>query len=130
MSDQKYNTNLAAEFHVLSVLHRLGLDANIALGNKKSVDIVIVRDAGEAYTIDVKGLAGKNRLANRQCAARQEWPFHNIRIFHGTHWQAGKSPRSLYRSVHGNGPTCLQRAGRAQAASIYNDARQRAPVQR
>jgi len=68
MSDQKYNTNLAAEFHVLSVLHRLGLDANITLGNKKSVDIVIVRDAGEAYTIDVKGLAGKTG-----------WPIDNVR---------------------------------------------------
>jgi hypothetical protein len=53
-----YNTNLAAEFHVLSVLHRLGLTANLTLGNKKSVDIVVVLDQGQAVTIDVKGLAG------------------------------------------------------------------------
>jgi hypothetical protein len=68
MGDKGYNTNLAAEFYVLSVLHRLGLDANLTLGNKKSVDIAIVRDAGEAYTIDVKGLAGKTG-----------WPIDNIR---------------------------------------------------
>ena len=68
MSDQKNNTNLAAEFHVLSVLHRLGLNANLTLGNKKSVDIAVVRDAGEAYTIDVKGLAGKTG-----------WPIDNVR---------------------------------------------------
>ena len=37
------------------------------LGNKKSVGIAIVRDAGEAYTIDVKGLAGKTG-----------WPIDNI----------------------------------------------------
>jgi hypothetical protein len=68
MGDTGYNTNLAAEFYVLSVLHRLGLDANLTLGNKKSVDIAIVRDAGEAYAIDVKGLAGKTG-----------WPIDNIR---------------------------------------------------
>jgi hypothetical protein len=68
MGEKGYNTNLAAEFHVLSVLHRLGLDANLTLGNKKSVDIAIIRDAGEAYTVDVKGLAGKTG-----------WPIDNIR---------------------------------------------------
>jgi hypothetical protein len=58
MERKGFNTNLAAEFHVLSILHRLGLDANLTLGNKKSVDIAIIRTAGEAYTVDVKGLAG------------------------------------------------------------------------
>ena len=67
-----YNTNLTAEFHVLSILHRLGLDANLTLGNKKSVDIAIVRDAGEACTIDLKGLAGKTG-----------WPVDNIRVKRG-----------------------------------------------
>ena len=62
-----YNTNLAAEFHVLSALHRLGLTANLTLGNKKSVDIVVVRDQGQAITIDVKGLSGKT-----------SWPVDNI----------------------------------------------------
>jgi hypothetical protein len=33
-----YNTNLAAEFYVLSILHRLGFDATMTLGNKKAVD--------------------------------------------------------------------------------------------
>jgi hypothetical protein len=53
-----YNTNLAAEFHVLSALHRLGLTANLTLGNKKSVDIVVVHGRGRTITVDVKGLAG------------------------------------------------------------------------
>ena len=56
---ETYNTNLAAEFYVLSVLHRLGAEANLTLGNKKAVDIVVVRGAGDTVTIDVKGLAGK-----------------------------------------------------------------------
>lgn len=28
-----YNTNLASEFYVLSMLHRLGCDASLSLGN-------------------------------------------------------------------------------------------------
>lgn len=54
----KYNTNLASEFYVLSMLYRFGWDASLTLGNKKSVDIVLVREAGDVLTIDVKGLAG------------------------------------------------------------------------
>lgn len=63
-----YETNLASEFYVLSVLHRLGANATLTLGNKKSVDIVVARQAGEAVTIDVKGVAG-----------RWDWPADNIR---------------------------------------------------
>ena len=35
----KYNTNMASEFYVLSMLHRIGVDAALTLGNKKAVDI-------------------------------------------------------------------------------------------
>ena len=62
-----YDTNLAAEFHVLSCLHRLGLTANLTLGNKKGVDIVVVRDAGDAVTVEVKGVAKKF-----------DWPANNL----------------------------------------------------
>lgn len=63
----RYNTNLAAEFYVLSCLHRLGVTANLTLGNKKGVDIVVVREDGEAVTVEVKGVAGK-----------YEWPASNL----------------------------------------------------
>jgi hypothetical protein len=53
-----YNTNLASEYLILSMLYRLGLDAYITLGNKKSIDI-IVKNRNRTITIDVKGLAGK-----------------------------------------------------------------------
>lgn len=66
-----YDTNLAAEFYVLSCLHRIGLTANLTLGNKKGVDIVVARDAGDAVTVEVKGIAKKydwpaNNLVTRQ----------------------------------------------------------------
>jgi hypothetical protein len=54
-----YNTNLAAEYYVLSMLYRKGQNAYLTLGNKKSVDIIIEKDNGTILTIDVKGLAGK-----------------------------------------------------------------------
>jgi hypothetical protein len=68
MSDKSYNTNLASEFYVLSALHRLGLDAMLTLGNKKSVDLAVVREAGDSVTVDVKGLAGKTG-----------WPVDNVK---------------------------------------------------
>ena len=55
MSETKVNTNLAAEFLVLSNLYRIGANAYLTLGNKKSVDIV-VDNKGRVLTIDVKGL--------------------------------------------------------------------------
>jgi len=56
---QGYDTNLASEFFVMSVLHRLGVEAHLTLGNKKAVDIVVVRAPGDTVTIDVKAVAGK-----------------------------------------------------------------------
>ena len=64
-----YNTNLAAEFYVLSMLHRRGAEASLTLGNKKSVDLTVVRGAGRTVTIDVKGVA-----------KRWDWPGDNVRL--------------------------------------------------
>lgn len=52
---QSYNTNLASEFLTLAILHRLGFEAYITLGNKKTVDIDIKTKNGRK-TIDVKGI--------------------------------------------------------------------------
>ena len=57
MTTLNINTNLASEYHVLSMLYRLGFNAFLTLGNKKSVDIIIDHD-GETITVDVKGLQG------------------------------------------------------------------------
>jgi hypothetical protein len=70
-----YDTNLAAEFYALSMLHRLGAAATLTLGNKKSVDIVIVHSAGDTVTVDVKGIAGKT------C-----WPVSNVRPDRAKHF--------------------------------------------
>lgn len=55
---KKYNSNLAAEYFVLSMLYRLGANAYLTLGNKKAVDIIVEKGKNSITTIDVKGLAG------------------------------------------------------------------------
>lgn len=64
-------TGSGAEFYVLSCLHRMGLDAHPTLGNRKGVDIVVLRDDGDAATVEVKGHAGM-----------YEWPAGNLRSPH------------------------------------------------
>jgi hypothetical protein len=51
------------------MLCRLGADASLTLGNKKSVDIVVTTPSGRVKTVDVKGLAGP-----------YDWPATNIRL--------------------------------------------------
>lgn len=63
-----YNTNLASEYFVLSMLYRKGLNAYLTLGNKKSVDIVLEKNDGSVITVDVKGLEGKTN-----------WPMDNFK---------------------------------------------------
>ncbi len=69
-NQSQYNTNLAGEFWVLSALHRRGLEAHLTLGNKKSVDIVIVHGPQRLSTVEVKALA-----------KRYDWPADNITRF-------------------------------------------------
>jgi len=64
----RYDTNLASEFYVLSLLHRLGAEPSLTLANKKAVDIYVASPNDEFVTIDVKGIAGKF-----------DWPASNVR---------------------------------------------------
>jgi hypothetical protein len=64
----KYDTNLASEFYVLSLLHRLGAEPSLTLANKKAIDIYVAAPNDEFRTIDVKGIAGK-----------YDWPASNVK---------------------------------------------------
>jgi hypothetical protein len=55
---QAKHLDLAAKFFVLSVLHRLGLDATLTFLQNDNVDITIVQESGRALTIDVRTLTG------------------------------------------------------------------------
>jgi len=62
---------LAAKFYVLSVLHRLGAEANLTYAQPDNVDITVVRQSGEAFTIDVKTLTGTCRWPVEKFSARK-----------------------------------------------------------
>lgn len=68
---------LAAKFYVLSVLHRLGAEANLTYAQPDNVDIAAVRKSGEAFTIDVKTLTGTTDWHVESFSARK----HHFLVF-------------------------------------------------
>ena len=57
-----YDTGTASEFLVLSNLQRLGVNAFISLGNKKSIDLIIKAKNGSSVSVDVKSVQGYNSI--------------------------------------------------------------------
>ena len=100
-----YNTNLAAEFYVLSMLHRLGADAALTLGNKKGVDIMVARAAGEAVTVEVKGSAkGYDWPAGNIQSANPERHFFALVELRGADCSCHRRSSMLGGPAHGVGP--------------------------
>jgi len=62
---------LAAKFYVLSVLHFLGADANLTSPQSDNVDITVVKQPGEAFTIQVKTLMGTSQWPVEKFCARK-----------------------------------------------------------
>lgn len=58
-SETNYNTNLASEYLVMSLLNRIGKDAYLSLGNKKGVDIIVTTKTESYAIIEVKGVNKK-----------------------------------------------------------------------
>jgi hypothetical protein len=55
-SIKKLTSGIEAEYFVLSQLYRMGFDAHITLGSRKSIDIAVILRNGTAISIDVKSL--------------------------------------------------------------------------
>src|SRR5438876_4055916 len=68
---RRKHLELAAKFHVLSVLHRLGVEANLALGQPDNVDITVLGKAGQSVTIDVKTVEGTGEWLVEPFSARK-----------------------------------------------------------
>lgn len=62
MRANTFNTGIASEYLILSKLYRLELEAYISQGNKKSVDIRVIKENGETLSIDVKAVRGYSSL--------------------------------------------------------------------
>ena len=57
-----FDTGIAAEYFVLSQIYRLGLEAYISQGNKKTIDIRVIQENGNPISIDVKAVRGYSSL--------------------------------------------------------------------
>ncbi|MDH7789145.1 hypothetical protein [Ochrobactrum sp. AN78] len=55
---KRLTSGIEAEYFVLSQLYRLGFDAHITLGSRKSIDIAVILSDGTAISIDVKSVRG------------------------------------------------------------------------
>jgi len=59
-ADISYNTNLASEYLMMSLLCRAGKEAYLSLGNKKGVDIIVKTKQGSICVVEVKGVNKRN----------------------------------------------------------------------
>ena len=57
-----FDTGVAAEYFVLSQIYRLGLEAYISQGNKKTIDIRVIQKNGNPISVDVKAVRGNSSL--------------------------------------------------------------------
>ena len=60
-TEEKHFLNLAGEYAVCSELAKRSIQANLTLGNKKAVDIIVLLNENKAKTIEVK-TTNKNRI--------------------------------------------------------------------
>ena len=74
---QTNHLELAARFYVLSLLHRLGAEANLTYEQPHNIDITAVKQSGEALSIEVKTLAGTSQWDVEKFSARK----HHFLVF-------------------------------------------------
>jgi hypothetical protein len=83
--DASYNTNLASEYLMMSLLSRCNKDAYLSLGNKKGVDIIIKTDSGAICILEVKGVNKINDwlICNNGCLPSAPNLFYSLICFQG-----------------------------------------------
>lgn len=57
-----FDTGIAAEYFILSQLYRLGVEAYVSQGNKKTIDIRAIKSDGSPISIDVKAVRAYSSL--------------------------------------------------------------------
>jgi len=66
-----HNTGIASEYLILSKLYRLELEAYVSQGNKKSIDIRVIRQDETAVSIDVKSVRGYSSLVVNNITSKE-----------------------------------------------------------
>ena len=62
MRKDTFNTGIASEYLILSKFYRMELEAYMSQGNKKSVDIRVIKKNGQPISVDVKAVRGYSSL--------------------------------------------------------------------
>ena len=58
MSTTGHTTGMAGEFHAMEILHRLGHQPALTLGNAKTIDVLSKAPSGKVYEVSVKAIRG------------------------------------------------------------------------
>jgi hypothetical protein len=58
---QAKHLDWAAKFFVVSVLHRMGVEATVTVSQSDDVDITVIQESGRVLTVDVKTLSGSKK---------------------------------------------------------------------
>ncbi|MFW5760682.1 MAG: hypothetical protein ACOCXH_06875 [Cyclobacteriaceae bacterium] len=72
MRANSFNTGIASEYLILSKLYRLELEAYISQGNKKSVDIRVIKNDGKPISIDVKSVRDYSSMVVNNVVSRPD----------------------------------------------------------
>lgn len=70
--NNSYNTGIAAEYFILSQLYRKNIEAYISQGNKKAIDIRIIKNNGTTISVDVKAVRGFASLIVNNITAKKD----------------------------------------------------------
>lgn len=65
-----FNTGIAAEYFILSQLYRRDIEAYVSQGNKKAIDIRIIKLNGKTISVDVKSVRGYTSLVVNNVVAQ------------------------------------------------------------
>ena len=65
-----YDTGIASEYHVLSLLYRQGYEAYMSSGNRKGIDIRVIHN-DKTISIDVKAVQGYSSLIVNNVKAKE-----------------------------------------------------------
>jgi hypothetical protein len=70
MRKDTFNTGIASEYLILSKFYRMELEAYMSQGNKKSVDIRVIKKDGQPISVDVKAVRGYSSLVVNNVVAK------------------------------------------------------------
>lgn len=66
-----FNTGIASEYFILSQLYRQGMEAYLSQGNKKAIDIRIIKDDESSISLDVKSVRGYSSFVVNNVEAKK-----------------------------------------------------------